>query len=293
MANQQHQKSVSAVIPTYNGLGLLQQNLPAVFTCLRDGDEVVIVDDASTDQTVRWLNDAFNTRSRKIDHDGRKIDGRVGAFVQAKKRIVISVIPLKKNVRFAKAANTGVMVANHPLVFLLNSDVSPHSTVLRFLLPHFEDNSVFAVSCLELGTDEQGKPTQQGKNVISFIRGMFIHARADNLEAGPTAFATGGSSLFDRHKWLELGGFDPDYAPAYWEDVDLSFRASKKGWRVLFEPQAKVDHNHQTTNQDVFGERKIYQMSWQNANRFVSKNASWWQKILYYLWRPYWWLKVR
>ena len=293
MAKKVFKIPVSVVIPTYNGLSLLQKNLPAVFACLGDGDEVVIVDDASTDTSLRWLKDAFNTRSRKIKRAGKIIPTQTGAFVQAKKRIIVTIIAQKRNLRFAKSANKGVLAAKHSLVFLLNSDVSPDRTVLRYLVPYFKQDQVFAVGCMELGTDDKGNQTKQGKNTIRFQRGMFIHAKAADLEPGPTAWATGGSSLFNREKWLKLGGFDADYAPAYWEDIDLSFRAQRQGWKVLFEPKAKVDHNHETTNSDVFGQQKIYQMSWNNAQKFVKKNGNWWQKLLHLLWKPYWLIKTQ
>lgn len=119
---------------------------------------------------------------------------------------------------------------------------------------------------------------------------MFIHSRAEDLRSGPTAWVSGGSGVFDKKKWLEIGGFDRLFYPAYWEDIDLSFQARKRGWKVLFEEKAVVDHNHETTNASVFGQRKMEQMSWRNANKFVWKNGDFWQKFAHILWKPYWWI---
>ena len=47
--------SVSTIIPTYNGRKLLEQHLPTVLRALRDGDELIIVDDASQDESSNWL----------------------------------------------------------------------------------------------------------------------------------------------------------------------------------------------------------------------------------------------
>lgn len=52
-------KSVSVIIPTYNGLSLLQKHLPAVLDMLRAGDELLIVDDAGHDETLNWLMEQF------------------------------------------------------------------------------------------------------------------------------------------------------------------------------------------------------------------------------------------
>lgn len=93
--------------------------------------------------------------------------------------------------------------------------------------------------------------------------------------------------------WLELAGFDQRFYPAYWEDIDLSFQARKRGWLILFEPQATVEHNHETTNNSVFGQDKIRQMSWSNAIKFTVKNADFLQLVQFYLWRPYWWYQAQ
>ena len=46
----------------------------------------------------------------------------------------------------------------------------------------------------------------------------------------------------DRMKFLQIGGFDILYYPAYVEDVDLCFQAWRKGWSCIFEPSSKVLH---------------------------------------------------
>jgi GT2 family glycosyltransferase len=90
-----------------------------------------------------------------------------------------------------------------------------------------------------------------------------------------------------------LKGFDRRYYPAYWEDVDLSYQAKKRAYIVLFEPKAQVDHNHESTNQTVFGAATIRKISWRNAKKFTWKNGDIWQKISFLLWQPYWLLKMR
>ncbi|HEX7017960.1 MAG TPA: glycosyltransferase [Patescibacteria group bacterium] len=260
---------VSAVIPTYNGLHLLQKNLPAVVASLRTGDELVIVDDASSDGTVSWLKEEFKPQ----------------------KRITVTILSNPKNLRFAGAVNRGVAAARGEFIFLLNNDVRPQADVLAHLLPAFENENVFAVGCMEIEKQADGSVIKGGKNKLWFQRGMFIHSRADNFTSGATAWVSGGSGLFDRQKWLALGGFDSLFYPAYWEDIDLSIRARHKGWQVLFEEMAVVEHVHETTNETVFGQKKIDAMSWKNARKFVWKNGNWWQRVQYLLWQPYWWLK--
>jgi GT2 family glycosyltransferase len=70
-------------------------------------------------------------------------------------------------------------------------------------------------------------------------------------------FASGGAALFDREKLAQLGGFDTLYAPFYWEDVELSYRAWKRGWRVLFEPESRVRHQVSSTIGARFRKRAV------------------------------------
>jgi GT2 family glycosyltransferase len=203
------------------------------------------------------------------------------------KKATLKVIVNKKNVRFGASCNRAVKAASHNLVFLLNNDVSPHSGCVNSLITHFDNDSVFAVGCLEREVINNGEQFH-GKNELWFERGLFMHSKADVLESGPTAWVIGGSGMFDRKKWLQLGGFDELFYPAYWEDIDLSFRARQQGWLVLFDKKAQVDHNHESTNLDVFGKQRLDAISWRNAHKFTWKNGDLWQRLSFLLWQPYW-----
>ena len=60
----------------------------------------------------------------------------------------------------------------------------------------------------------------------------------------PVLWLGGGSAVVSREKYLEIGGFDEIFSPFYVEDVDLSYRAWKRGWPTLFVPRSKVVHKH-------------------------------------------------
>lgn len=260
---------VTAVIPSYNGQHLLAKYLPAVVRALRAGDELLVVDDASSDETVSW----FTTWKK----------------TQQKSGSTFSLIENKTNQRFAKSVNRGVREAQGDLIWLLNNDVKPRTDALEKLLPYFIDDWVFAVGSMEV--DPKEPAAEAGKNKLWFERGMYMHSKADSFESGPTAWASGGSALFSKDKWLKLKGFDTAYYPAYWEDIDLSFRAKKRGWQVLFEANSVVEHHHETTNQDVFGQQQMEKISWRNAQLFTWKHSNLWQRLAYMAWRPYWWWK--
>lgn len=279
-------KRVTAVIPTYKGKSLLEKNLPSVLKSLQNQDEVVIVDDGGFKETLSWLQKKYKL-GKAQNHPDFKL--YKGAYQNENKKIEIAYVVNEESLRFGANSNRGVELAKNELIFLLNDDVSVYSDTVKTLVSHFLDKMVFAVGCLEY--DRQHGGVKSGKNKLWFERGMFIHSRADKFDFGPTAWASGGSAMFDKAKWKQIGGFDPGYYPAYWEDIDLSQTAKEHGWKILFDPAARVDHNHETTNTIVFGERKMDKMSWRHSLIFTWKHADFWQKLAFIMWKPYWWWK--
>ena len=61
-------------------------------------------------------------------------------------------------------------------------------------------------------------------------------------------YVSGGSGVFRKSIWQELGGMDEKLlSPFYWEDIDLCYRATKRGYINLWEPNGKVVHQHEST----------------------------------------------
>ena len=292
---------VSVVIPNFNGRVLMQKHLKQVIQAMQDDDELVIVDDASSDDSVSWLRQRFSLEfDSSREHFSYDVWEKSGSWFD--KKITVALVILKENSRFAIAANTGIDLSRHELVWLLNTDVSPHPNTRKELVKYFLvkngaklslDNLqyppglVFAVSCHEFEKDKDGNSISGGKNKLWFERGLFQHARAVDFTSGETAWASGGSAMFDKLHWQELGGFCTSYQPAYWEDIDLSYRARQKGWLVLFDEKALVDHNHESTNSVEIGEDRIEIVSVKNKLLFLWKNGNIIQKLLFFIWIPY------
>jgi len=254
-------KSVSVVIPNYKKYPLLKYLPTVIKTCPKA--EIIVVDDASPDDTVKILKKKFPQ---------------------------VKLVVNQTNQRFAVSCNNGFKAAQGDVVVLINSDVAPKKGFLKPLLKHFKDEQVFAVSCLEIET-KNGKKQISGKNQCQFKRGFLIHsaAKITNLrKTTKNCWAPGGSMACHREKYLAIGGMDPLYKPAYWEDIDLSWRAREKhGWKILFEPKAQVYHNHETTNISVFGKKKMELMARRNQFLFVWKNIRGRQLLEHFLWLPY------
>jgi len=254
---------VSIVIPNYNGRELLKKNLPRVFAACRGwaetGWEIIVVDDASTDESVSFLKKNYPQ---------------------------IKVVVHQKNQRFAATCNSGVKVAKGKIVVLLNNDVAPEPDFLSPLLNHFNDSLVFVVGCKEKDIKD-GKAIYSGRGLGEFKRGFLVHWRAEDQNKTDTLWATAGSMAVDKEKWLKLGGMDVLFRPAYWEDIDLSWRAKKRGWKVFFEPRSIIIHHHETTNIPTFGKKQMKVFAYKNQFLFIWKNGDW--KILFQhiFWLPY------
>lgn len=255
-------KSVSVVIPNYNGRHLLKKYLPSVIKACPQA-EIIVVDDASTDDSVKFLKTNYPQ---------------------------VKIVKNKTNQRFALSCNRGVKAAKGDIIILLNSDVAPKKNFLKPLIKHFNNPQVFAVGCLEIQIVND-KREISGKNQCWFKRGFLIHSSAKIISLKKTTencWASGGAMVFDRQKYLQLGGMDPLYKPAYWEDIDLSWRAREQhGWQVLFEPKSQVYHNHETTNISVFGQKKMELMAMRNQILFVWKNIRGRRLLEHFLWLPY------
>lgn len=282
--------NISVIIPTYNGKKLLEKNLESVIDAMREHDELVIVDDCSTDDTVIWLVEKFQLIKDEDRAEFTEFVFRgMGEF--SKKKIQVTLVQNKKNERFGASCNKGVKFCAHELLFVVNNDVKPHPQVFEKLIPHFLNmhgsaHQLFGIGCLEVQI-VNGKEENAGKNTLWFQRGLFVHAKATQFTSGETAWVSGGSGMFNKHKWLELGGFDLRFYPAYWEDIDLSQRARERGWDVLFEADAVVEHHHESTNQTAFGRDQIEIMSFRNIILFTWLHTTFFQKIQMVLWMPY------
>ncbi|KKS65390.1 hypothetical protein A3A14_04555 [Candidatus Daviesbacteria bacterium RIFCSPLOWO2_01_FULL_43_38] len=236
---------ISIVIPYWNGAEKIKKHLPGVleFAGANKVEEIVASDDASTDETVNLLKSEFPE---------------------------VVVVERKKNEGFASNVNTGFAHAKGDIIFLLNSDASAGMDVLRYALPHFEDPKVFSVGCNVGGLWSVGY----------FKDGFFRHDQARQTTSGEakyhrTLWTSGGSSIFRKSLWDEIGGLDELYNPFYVEDVDLGYRATKRGYINIWEPRSRVEHyKEKGVIESNFTRSTISSTSERNMLIFVWKNIT-------------------
>ncbi len=243
MAHRTGQPGLSIVIPSWNGRELLEKFLPSVVaaaeafqTICREPAEIVVADDASSDETRAWLSARFPQ---------------------------VRCASSQQRQGFAPTANRGVRAARYALVYLVNNDVALEATTLPPLVAHFADPKVFAVASqvYDYSTGVLRGAGQLGEFRRGFLgihRRYFVPSSVPGVGAPfLTMFASGGSSLFDRRKVLALGGFDESFAPFGWEDVELSLRAWKRGFKIHYEPQSAVWHQFSSTITPRFSRRRV------------------------------------
>jgi GT2 family glycosyltransferase len=235
---------VSCIVPNYNGLKLLPAFLDFLMRAVDpDTDEVIIVDDCSTDGSVEF------------------IESHVSAA---------RVIRMGRNAGFGEAVNTGMAVARNKLACVLNTDVEVEKNFLEPLREHFRRPDVFAVSGLEPGGTQWALPAVEFKFGIFYYSYYPISGPLQG--AVPVLFAPGTCTLYDREKFLALKGFDPLFRPFYWEDMDLCLRAWKRGWSSFYEPRSRHAHKRQATIGGAYRQRFIQEIHWKNRFLFTWKN---------------------
>ncbi len=208
---------ISVVMPNLNGEKLLEKNLPVLLAAKDYAPnnilEVIIVDDGSWDGSVTFLRKNFPA---------------------------VRLIKHTTNRGFSTAVNTGARAAKGDLILLINTDVLPDKDFLVKVLPDFTDPKVFAVSL-----HEKGFGSARGYFGDGYIQ---LAMGPEDSRTHPSFYVSGGSGVFRRKMWVELGGMDEKLlSPFYWEDIDLCYRAAKRGYKLLWEPGGIVEHHHEST----------------------------------------------
>jgi len=243
-------RSASVVIPNWNGRDLLEKYLPSVVAALagHSANEIIVVDNASEDGSADYIATHFPG---------------------------VKVLSLPTNLGFGGGSNAGFRAASNDIVVLLNNDMRVEPDFLKPLLDAFADPQVFSVACQIFFSDPTRLREESGLTQVWWDRGTLrVRHRIDEKITGiyPCFYAGGGSSAYDRRKFLHLGGFDELLSPFYMEDTDLGMMAWKRGWKVLYQPRSIVYHEHRGTIGKKFSPHYIQQVVRKNFLLFTWKN---------------------
>jgi GT2 family glycosyltransferase len=235
---------VSVVIPALGGTELLDANLPLLFREFEEraaGDELILVDDSGRGELEEWAVKALAGRPAKLVVRG-------------------------ENGGFAAALEEGIRAAENDLIFSMNSDVKVRPGFLAPLLlaldnpPAITDpkdsqsqGAAFAATPRVLlnGNEDEIESFSEYRYLMGLLSNRTRRGPGEQLVVPEVnaliPFAIGGTFLFRRSEFQKLGGFDSLFAPFYFEDNDLCWRAWRQGLCSVYVPESVVEHHHKGT----------------------------------------------
>lgn len=241
---------VSVVIPVHNNWKMTESCLRSlVLNPSSTPHEIIVVDDASSDETSNRLS---------------KIMG-------------IRVVTLAENVGFLRAVHEGVASCTAPYIALLNNDtIVRHGWLDALVTTLDEDPTVGMVGSMLLYPT--GVLQEAGSAIFRDGSGINVGkwdrvSRDVYKNIREVDYCSGASLLLRQSVWIKTGGFDLSYAPAYYEETDLSFATRAAGYRVMFQPKSQIFHFEGGTYGTDESPVKQELMS-TNRQRFIAKWSS-------------------
>jgi len=248
--------SCAIVVLNWNGIEHLRHLLPSLEAAVAVGPPaaIVVVDNRSTTGDVEWI---------RVHHPS------------------VEVVLAEHN-DYLFSLNPVVSRRPEDVVVILNNDMRVDPGFLAPLLGHFADPSVFGATARVL--DWEGTRQTTGQRRFA-LRHCWYYQWWDLSVSAPvlTLDAGGGCAAFRRAHFAELGGFDPLFRPAYFEDIDLSYRAWMRGWRTVFEPRSIIYHREGATLWDRARDAHHRAMLARNQALFTMKNVGGWAFLAGYL----------
>ncbi|TRU23757.1 MAG: glycosyltransferase [Microcystis aeruginosa Ma_SC_T_19800800_S464] len=245
---------VSIIIPVYNQFAYTFNCLESLSVNLSSdlAYEVIIVNDASTDETLEQL----------------------ATLVKG-----IKVLTNAENSGFIRSCNYGASQAKGQYLYFLNNDTRILENCLESLLKLIVNNpQVGAVGSKLIYAN--GKQQEAGGIIWNSADG-WNYGRLDSPDepeynyVRPVDYCSGASLLVPADLFKQLGGFCQDFIPAYYEDTDLCFAIRELDYQVLYQPQSNVIHYEGiTSGTDLSSGIKQYQVI--NQTKFREK----WSKVL-------------
>ncbi len=209
--------TVSVVIPTWNRQDLVRDCLASLAeqTCVPD--EIVVVDDGSTDGT---------------------------ADIVAAEFPAVHLVALPENGGFARAVNAGLRAATGDWIFLLNNDMTLDPACIVRMLECAETTGADMIAPLVLWRDDPATIYSAGDLIAQGGRPVACGFRAprEGFTMPDEIFGvSGGAGMFRRDVFDRVGLLDESFG-AYFEDADLCFRARLAGFTAALAPAAIAYH---------------------------------------------------
>ncbi len=205
----------SVVVPAYRAVKALPRCLAALQhqSIERARYEIIVVDDDSPDQTpvvAEQALDGYHTRVIRAAHGGP-----------------------------GQARNIGVSAADGAIILFTDADCEPLPDWIEQMTRPFDDPQVAGV----MGAYR----SRQTQLAARFAQIEFEHRYAHMRQLKSIDLIATYAAAYRKSVLQGVGGFDLRYTAANNEDVELAYRVSAAGHRLVFNPQACVFHTHAPT----------------------------------------------
>lgn len=215
---------VTVAILNYNGKEHLAHYLPGVVANL-DGHDLLLIDNASTDESVSFLKENYPEIRLKIN---------------------------QQNGGFAAGYNEGLQGEKADIFVLLNSDVAVSPEWINRVVSEMKNNNWQAAQPKIIADQQRNKFEHAGAAGgfidhlgYPFCRGRMFDTTEEDTgqynQSSEVFWATGACMFIESRVFFEMGGFDADYF-AHMEEIDLCWRMKNQGYKIGYASGATVFH---------------------------------------------------
>jgi len=200
---------ISVIVPAYNAACTIRTCINALLDqgCPEE-TEILVVNDGSIDETAKIVSEFSAIRLITQENSGP-----------------------------AKARNRGAAEAAGDIILFTDADCSPLPDWISEMVRPFSENP-------EIVGVKGAYRTNQQQLVARFVQLEYEDKYSCMLNDRYIDFIDTYSAAFKRDIFLDMGGYDTDFPVACAEDVELSFRLSNRGYKMVFNPRAIVYHIH-------------------------------------------------
>jgi GT2 family glycosyltransferase len=232
------------IVLNYDERDLVVECVRSMLAAVGPDDEIIVVDNGSSDGSADAVAEAFPS---------------------------VRLVRLAEN-RYIFSLNAGLAVARGRYVAFCNNDMVVETNFVERALECFVHQDIFAVCSRVL--DRQGD--EQGTRTAGFwAHGLlFYEPLRHTADSTDCFFAVGGQSFFRRDLLQEIGSIDELLWPMYHEDIELSYRAWKSGYRIVYAPDSVCHHLGGSTSRRVFTAVQLRSFVRQNELLMVWKDVT-------------------